>query len=240
MNALADPKVGEYLNQHFESSFQKVASFRIVNGQKQGGNVASYFCAPDGRVLHVVAGPVDSNTLLKEARWVVETVEKALDAYEDNGTSFKQQMREAHAQRLRSEHGLTVDAAAFDAPAAGVPSALSYRDPTGKLLAPVLPPAPIAGPDVSLSDDEKDAFAARQEAIRKAAENNEVGSKLIADVRGRRWALNNQGQAHLLMAAHSLKKIETVYGSVFEGILGEQVNTLPVEVISPFPWAVRR
>ena len=53
MNALANPEVGKYLNEYFVSSFQKVATFRIVGKQKQGGNVASYFCAPDGRVLHV-------------------------------------------------------------------------------------------------------------------------------------------------------------------------------------------
>jgi hypothetical protein len=48
-----------------------VGTFRIVNGQKQGGNVASYFCTPDGRVLHLIAGPVDGDTLIREARWVV-------------------------------------------------------------------------------------------------------------------------------------------------------------------------
>ena len=71
MNALAKPEVGEFLNKNFVSSFQKVATFQIVNGQKQGGNVAAYFCAPDGRVLHCVAGPVDSGTMLREAQWVV-------------------------------------------------------------------------------------------------------------------------------------------------------------------------
>ena len=50
MNALANPEVGKYVNEHFVSAFQKVATFKIVNGQKQGGNVAAYFCAPDGRV----------------------------------------------------------------------------------------------------------------------------------------------------------------------------------------------
>ena len=87
MNALADPQVGKYLNEHFASAFQKVGTFRIVNGQKQGGNVASYFCAQDGRVLHVIAGPVDAQTLLREARWVVETVKSSL-AETKNGTSF--------------------------------------------------------------------------------------------------------------------------------------------------------
>ena len=78
MNALADPKLGEFINENFVSAFQKVGTFRIVGKQKQGGNVASYFCAQDGRVLHVVAGPVNAATLLKEAKWVVDTVKKSL------------------------------------------------------------------------------------------------------------------------------------------------------------------
>jgi len=39
VNALANPEVGTFINKHFVSSFQKVATFQIVNGQKQGGNV---------------------------------------------------------------------------------------------------------------------------------------------------------------------------------------------------------
>ena len=54
--------------------------WNIVGATKQGGNVASYFCAQDGRVLHVVAGPVNAQTLLREAKWVVETVKKSLTA----------------------------------------------------------------------------------------------------------------------------------------------------------------
>ena len=57
MNALASPEVGKFVNEHFSSSFQKVATFKIVGAAKQGGNVATYFCAPDGRVLHGIAGP---------------------------------------------------------------------------------------------------------------------------------------------------------------------------------------
>ena len=41
-----------------------------------------------------------------------------------------------------------------------------------------------------------------------------------------------------LSTAHrsALAKIETIYGSVFEGILGERVSTKPVEVVTPFSW----
>ena len=143
MNALADPKVGEFVNEHFVAAFQKVGTFRIVGRQKQGGTVASYFCAQDGRVLHVIPGPVFSATFLKEARWVVDTVKSTLEANEKDGTTFKEQFRRAHAERLRKEHGLKVEPVIFDSPAPGEESALSYRDPSGKPLAPVLPNPPI-------------------------------------------------------------------------------------------------
>lgn len=231
MNALANPQVGEYLNKHFVSAFQKVGTFKIVGAQKQGGNVTSYFCAQDGRVLHAIAGPVNAATLLREAKWVVQQVEKALDANEKDGTSFKSQFRKLHAERLRKEHGLTVQPVTFDAPVAGAESALSYKDPSGTPLAPKLPPPPIEGPDVSFTPNEAVAFSAKQDVARKAA-----GAKLVVDKLGRRWALGNQGRVHMLLAAHSMKKIETLYGSIFEGILGERVSTKPVVIANPFPW----
>lgn len=86
------------------SSFQKVSNFRIVNGQKQGGNVASYFCTPDGRVLHVIPGPVDARTMLREARWVVETYKLAQLEGQDDPMRFQTFIRKAHADRLRQEY----------------------------------------------------------------------------------------------------------------------------------------
>jgi hypothetical protein len=225
VNALADERVGKYLNEYFVSSFQKVATFRIVgNGQKQGGNVASYFCAPDGRVLHVIAGPVDAETLLREAKWVVESTKKAMAESKGDGAIFKAYFRKAHAERLRQEHGLVVEPVTFDPQGAqDENSALTYRDPTGQPLAPILPLPPIDGPDVTFKD-------AQMLAARAA------GARPIAGTGGRRWVLGNQGRVHMLMAAHSMTKIEKVYGSVFEGILGEKVSTKPVEIVNPFPW----
>lgn len=86
------------------SSFQKVSNFRIVNNQKQGGNVASYFCMPDNRVLHVILGPVDAGTLLREARWVVETYKLAQLEGQDDPMRFVTFIRKAHADRLRQEY----------------------------------------------------------------------------------------------------------------------------------------
>lgn len=232
MGALTDPEVGKYLNANFVSSFQKVATFRIVGGQKQGGNVATYFCAPDGRVLHVVAGPVDAPTLLREARWVVETVRTVAAECKGDGGKFKQLVRAAHADKLRRETGLVVEPLAYDPPGAMAETdALTYRDPTGRPLAPKLPPPPIDGPDVTLTDHE---FAARQQAAAAGP-----GNRLVLDKRGRRVAVNNLAVVHQMFAAHALVKIEAVYGTVFENILGEKVSTKPVDVVSPFSWVDR-
>ncbi|HLJ93071.1 MAG TPA: hypothetical protein VKU02_07750 [Gemmataceae bacterium] len=225
MNALAHPEVGTYLNEYFVSSFQKVATFRIVaGGQKQGGNVASYFCAPDGRVLHVVAGPVDAATLLHEAKWVIETTKLAMAESTGDGAAFKAYFRKAHAERLRREYGLVVEPVTFDPPMAqDENSALTYHDPSGRPLAPVLPPPPIDGPDVT--------FKLAQESAARS-----LGAAPIADRRGRPWVLGNQGRVHMLLAGHALTKIEKLYGSIFERILGEKVSTKPVEIVTPFPW----
>jgi hypothetical protein len=229
VNALANPEVGKYVNENFVAAFQKVGTFVVNNGNKQGGNVASYFCAPDGRVLHVVAGPVDAGTFLREAKWVVTAAEKAIDESKKSGKQFKVLMREMHAAKLREESGLTVEPVTFDYVAQDDNSALTYRDPTGRPLAPVLPPPPIEGPDVRLELKE---FNARQANLAGAP-----GAAICLDKAGRKCGvLGNQGRSDILMAAHSMQPIEKVYGSVFEGILGERVSTKPVEVITPFSW----
>lgn len=231
MGALANKEVGKYANEYFVASFQKVATFRIVNKQKQGGNVAAYFCAPDGRVLHAVAGPVAPQVFLAEMRWVVETAKAAIKDSKDDGAKFKASFRKAHAEKLKREYGLVVEPVTYDEPSPDQQGALTYKDPNGQPLAPKLPPPPLDGPDVTLG--EKD-FAARQKSEAKAG-----GARELADRRGGRWVLGNQGRVHVLMAGHSLKRIEHLYGSVFEGILNEKISTKPVEVVTPFPWVDR-
>jgi hypothetical protein len=224
VNALASPEVGKYLNEYFVCSFQKVATFKIVGNQKQGGNVASYFCAPDGRVLHCVAGPVDAGTLLREAKWVVEKAQKAIAESKGDGGRFKAILRTAHAEKLRQETGLVVEPVTFDPVIEQDPnSALTYSDPTGRPLAPKLPPPPIDGPDVKLRE--------LQTAQAKAA-----GAMPVMDRKGRGWVLGNQGRVDMLLAGHCMTPIEKIYGTVFEGILGEKISTRPVEVVTPFPW----
>jgi hypothetical protein len=112
---LTNEEVGNYLDQHFVSCYQKVGTFRLVNGQKQGGNVASYFCLSDGSVLHAVAGPVDAATLLREARWVVDSRKLAVSECNGDYDRYLAFFRKAHADRLRHEHRLKVDVTALAA-----------------------------------------------------------------------------------------------------------------------------
>src|SRR5260370_2450403 len=228
MNALDNAEVGKYLNEFFGSSFQKVATFKIVGNQKQGGKFDSYFCAPGGRVRHAIAGPVDAATMLREAKWVVENTEKAMKEAKGDGAAFKAYFRKAHADRLRAEAGLIVEPVTYDPVVEQDPkAALTYNDPSGRRLAPKLPPPPIDGPDVTL----KDALKEKQDAAGKAP-----GAREVMDRKGGRWQLGNQGRVDMLLAAHAMDKIENLYGTVFQEILNEKISTKPVEVLTPFPW----
>jgi hypothetical protein len=112
VNALANDEVGTYLNRYFVSSFQKIGTFKVVNGQKQGGNVASYFCTADGRILDAVAGPVNAAALLREARWVVETSKLAALNCGSSEARLHDFWQKAHADRLRQDNGVDLAAAA--------------------------------------------------------------------------------------------------------------------------------
>jgi hypothetical protein len=101
---LANAQVGNYLNGNFVAAYQKVGTFTIDGGQKQGGNVASYFCTPEGRVLHTIAGPVDADAMLREARWVVETAKLAALDGAKSEERLRGFWRKAHSDRLQHEY----------------------------------------------------------------------------------------------------------------------------------------
>ncbi|HEY1858945.1 MAG TPA: hypothetical protein VGG61_01240, partial [Gemmataceae bacterium] len=167
--------------------------------------------------------------MLREAKWVVETTEKAMKECKNDGAKFKAYFRKAHAEKLKNETGLVVEAVTFDPPdPQDEKSALTYNDPSGQPLAPKLPPPPVDGPDVTLKD-----LALREQL---EANGNAAGARAVSDKRGGRWQLGNQGRADMLLAAYSMNKIEKLYGTVFQDILGEKISTKPVEVDTPFPW----
>ncbi len=120
--------MGDYLNRHFVSGFQKVATFQINGLGKQGGNVASYFCTADGLVLHAVAGPVNGHTFLREARWANDSYNLAVLENHKTPAQLRAFFRKAHLDRLqenRRRWGLQVslpqpaNPAAFNAQALG-------------------------------------------------------------------------------------------------------------------------
>lgn len=111
MNALAKQNVADYLNESFVSTYLKVGTFQIVGGQKQGGNVASYFCLSDGSVLHAVPGKVDANRFLQEARWAYEVHKSALTyctnlvTGQPSVSKYRDHVKKAHTERYFAEAG---------------------------------------------------------------------------------------------------------------------------------------
>jgi hypothetical protein len=138
VNALANEQVAKYINDNFVSTYMKVGAFQIINGQKVGGNVASYFCVPEGGVLHAIAGQTNADTLLKEARWAID-IRKAAYANSTNPDTgnvsvkkFAHEIRSAHTERYKAEaHGLWRD----DALPATMPRAATQQAKTHWVLA---------------------------------------------------------------------------------------------------------
>ena len=112
----------------------------------------------------------------------------------------------------------------FDTPVSKDDGPVTVRDPTGKPLVPVLPPPPIDGPDVSLDKKKQAAF--------EEAETKSRGARLLRCRLGCRVTLGTKGRVHQLLAAHSMTKIERLYGTVFQRILGERISTDPVITIN--------
>jgi hypothetical protein len=73
-----------------------------VNGrlQKNGGNVASYFCTADSRVVHAIAKPVSADKLLQAAVWAVETHRGALLADPQDLLIQRDFVQQAHLAKL--------------------------------------------------------------------------------------------------------------------------------------------
>jgi hypothetical protein len=110
VNALADPRVAKHLNDNFVCTYLKVGAFQIIQGQKVGGNVASYFCLPNTSVIHAIAGQVNANQLLKEARWAndirksAQAVGTQLDTGKTDMKRYANQIGRAHMERYHDEN----------------------------------------------------------------------------------------------------------------------------------------
>ena len=229
MNALANPEVGKYLNEYFVSSFQKVATFKIVGGQKQGGNVASYFCAPDGRVLHVVAGPVDAGDAAARGEVGGRTPpSRAIEDSKGDGAEFKAIFRKAHADQLQQEHGLVVEPVTYDPP-----------DGAGPEQRPDLPrpDGPAAGPEAAAAADRRAGRVVPRPDSRPPTGRRPPGRGAVHGPRAAGagcWA--TRAASTCCWRRTRWRRSRSCTASVFEGILGEKISTKPVEVVTPFPW----
>jgi hypothetical protein len=103
VNALTDEKVGEFVGTHFVSAYKKVGTFQKDGDTKTGGNVATYFCLPDETVVHVIPGPVDAATFLREARWAVDVAESAALEHPDDVFEQKTYLKTAHGLRYLTD-----------------------------------------------------------------------------------------------------------------------------------------
>jgi hypothetical protein len=65
--------------------------------------VASYFCTPDGRVIHVTAKPISADQLLREATWAVETYSDALTTAPTSLLAQRKLVEQAHLVTLHGE-----------------------------------------------------------------------------------------------------------------------------------------
>jgi len=97
-SALRDRELANYLNENFVCTFKQVSSFSVTtrerryilakdkkasdysHKQKKGGNVASYFCDSNSRVLEIVVGPVKPNRLAFSARQAYALHQRMKDA----------------------------------------------------------------------------------------------------------------------------------------------------------------
>lgn len=111
MGALSDKDVAKVIDEHYVATFDQVGNFLVGSSRqhsrycgprkrlaKQGGNVVTYFCTPDWKVLHLVVGPVAPADLAAEARWVAETwqANEPADA-EDAAVKFRRLHLARHA-----------------------------------------------------------------------------------------------------------------------------------------------
>jgi len=85
------------------AAYKKIGTFRKEGETKTGGNIATYFCRPDGTVVHVVPGPVGADVFLREARWAVDVHESAVLDHGEDADAEREYLKRAHATRYLAE-----------------------------------------------------------------------------------------------------------------------------------------
>lgn len=97
--------VAKLLNDHFYCAGVSVSGQREVNGKKSGGNLASYICHDDTRVLNVIPGPVDAESFISELRWTLDHHSQIQLEAKTDTARFDEMWRKAHRSQFLATVG---------------------------------------------------------------------------------------------------------------------------------------
>jgi hypothetical protein len=214
--------VGRYLAANFACAFEQKGDFRVVRVgdrvEKQGGNVVSYFCTSDLRVVHLVVGPVDDQRFLKEATFAVEAYRDALAA-----------SRAAKAADNRS--AIAISSAAAIAAADGRLQHGSLRPPTNRAL------SALPGMFASIRESHAAEFANDNSSAPTYVDLlhadplkgkvDYANGKYAAGALEARWErliFASRRQVHTLLAYDPLPPLRVIDSTVFRRLAGETVN----------------
>ena len=171
-----------------------------VNGnlQKNGGNVASYFCTPSGRVIHAVGKPVQAERLLQEARWALQTYQDAVQSAPDDVIEQTRFIELAHLTALKTD-----------------------RDRFNTLVQNEMPKA--NGDYQSRMQSYRQQRSNHSHyTSRRVPEILRVSTEITARRRAARRLSGDR--AHQILAAQPLAPLSDVYRELFEKLTGERAN----------------
>ena len=88
------------------AAHEQAGDFTVLNVdgriQRNGGDVATYFCTPCGKVIHAVGKQVSPEKLLAEARWAVDNYHRASKIAGGDARRLQALMAEAHLYEMNT------------------------------------------------------------------------------------------------------------------------------------------
>jgi hypothetical protein len=190
------------VEQHFVAAYEQKGDFEVVRVndkiQKNGGNVVTYFCTPDMRVVHFVVGPVSAGQLLDEAAWAHRVFEDVKNRSIDELTKPQAEaLARQQTDAVRREHiAMLGDQAGRILREAAINRAADKRSSAGSYYRA----AAYGG------ESKKKARLARW-------------ASLIWSVGG-----NKEERAHRVLAIDPMPPLVEIDSTVFQSLAGERVN----------------
>ena len=193
-------------------AYRKVGTFTVVkNGEqvvaKQGGNVATYFCTPRGEVVHAVAGNVDAEVLLREARWALALHERVRAEAGDDAEKRRALIAAAHRERAAEGWIFT----------SGTPNGgITFRPAVTTIE------LPQNGCGVVFTNGMTES---------RALDDANVNATTITFITSALVAVDANGPAvHRLLAELGGRALDEVYPRVWQEVLGEALSDAPVNL----------